>query len=106
MTVSGQRASVENVAAPNPHRGAGAAPDMSAEPLPDGWGSFVSEAGGGVPSHWYASSPYPVDRLKRERGRDAYGLVPTVFGATYEELRAAALAQAELYERLTRPGQS
>jgi hypothetical protein len=70
-------------------------------PLPKGWKAFSSEPDGTNAAHWYATSPYPVDVLKEEYGRDAYELYPTVAAATWPELHAEVVAQAEMYKRLT-----
>ncbi len=95
MTDSGQRLGVENVAAPDP-----TGTDAALSTLPTGWGSFVSEPDGGVPSHWYASPPWYADRIRERLGRDAWGLESTVYASTWKELCAKAERQQDLYSQL------
>ncbi|QPB09753.1 hypothetical protein CPT_Shaeky_066 [Streptomyces phage Shaeky] len=73
--------------------------------MPEGWGCFVSEpavyANGVTASRWYASSPYPVERLKRVLGEAAWHLAPTVWADTWEELCGKVAEQERLYARLS-----
>ncbi|MFJ6658184.1 hypothetical protein ACIQNG_17740 [Streptomyces sp. NPDC091377] len=55
-------------------------------------------------SHWYATSPYLVDAIKAEHGRNAYELCHTVASESWERLCADVRAQVELYKALTGEG--
>jgi hypothetical protein len=70
-------------------------------PLPNGWKAFSSEPDGNNAAHWYATSPYPVNALKAQHGKEAYELYPTVAAVTWPELHAEVVAQVEMYQRLT-----
>ncbi|MFI1828783.1 hypothetical protein ACH41E_20380 [Streptomyces sp. NPDC020412] len=50
-----------------------------------------------MPSHWYATSPYPVDVLSEKYGKRAWELCSTVTGETWEKLRTEVETQEELY---------
>lgn len=73
-----------------------------AQALPQGWGSFRSK-NDHTPEkpHWYAVSPFAVEALKAEFGREAYGLLHTVHAKTWEGLRTEVFKQVALYRRLT-----
>lgn len=101
MTASGQRTRAENVAAPRPSRGQGQAKINATTPLPDGWASFCSRPDSNNISHWYATSPYPVEALRGELGSAALELAPTVDAPTWPKLHMAVAAQIRLYEALT-----
>ncbi|MEU9609575.1 hypothetical protein [Streptomyces sp. NPDC048057] len=57
-----------------------------------------------MPSHWYATSPYPVDGLKEKYGKRAWDLCSTVSGESWESLCAEVQAQVELYREFTGGG--
>ncbi|MFF2845876.1 hypothetical protein ACFVT5_06045 [Streptomyces sp. NPDC058001] len=69
--------------------------------LPEGWTAFSSQADSTHTTHWYATSPYPVEALKANNGEAAEPLCHTVTAATWAELHAEVTAQIELYEVLT-----
>jgi hypothetical protein len=80
------------------------------EELPRGWRSFFScpdrrSGGSGESSRWYASSPWPVARIKRESMRTgvktlADRLDATVWADTWEGLKAAVDEQINVYDQL------
>lgn len=98
MTASGQRLSVENVAAPKPSHGSGQV-DVTT-PLPDGWASFCSRPDRRHEPHWYATPPYNVTALHKSHGGAAAGLIYTVEAKSWERLHTAVAEQVELYEAL------
>lgn len=102
MTDSGQRASVENVAASHPTCGQGAAWETitATTSLPDGWGSFCSTPDDMNDAHWYATAPWHVDTLRATLGRSANGLSQVVDAPTWTALHREVSAQVELYEQL------
>lgn len=66
-------------------------------PLPDGWAYFCSKPDAGVTSHWYATPPWNVQKLKDKHGKDAWGLEHTVVGTTWRALHVAVADQMLLY---------
>jgi hypothetical protein len=103
MTASGQRASVENVAAPKPTTGPGHADATT--PLPDGWVSFCSLPDRNFHARWYATAPWNVEKIQADASdetRDiAWKLFQTVDASTWPKLHAVVSAQVALYAMVT-----
>jgi hypothetical protein len=109
MPDSGQRVSVENVAAPNPTLGHGQAADIDATtPMPQGWGFFCSKADprkkDTEAGYWYATAPYTLSiemRYATNWKEDlAEKLCQTIDAPTYIDLCRKAHEQARLFSAL------
>lgn len=100
MTASGQRMSAENVAAPNPTQGTGAAQKPE---LPKGWGSFRSKPSCESPARWYATAPWNAYDLMKRYGKQIEGfwrLDNMVSAKTVEQLVVEVQNQVDLHARL------
>lgn len=97
MTVSGQRISAENVAAPEATQAQGlAAVPTAGTPLPPGWQSFCSRPYQNHMAHWYATPPWNPERLRDQYGNAAAGLAQTVVADTWPRLHIEVAAQEDL----------
>lgn len=102
MTVSGQRACVENVAAPGPAGGLRGVTGVAATmPLPDGWRSFRSRPCASLRGRWYATAPYDAFKINMRLGR--WCLEQTVHADTWQALHEVVAAQVEQYRLIVGP---
>jgi hypothetical protein len=84
-----------------PTRDQGQAEISVTTPLPAGRASFCSKPSRENAAHWYATAPWPVERLKEKHGEPAKELAQTVDAGTWVGLHKAVAEQVALHAGLT-----